>query len=163
MRIKYFSNHKVTEIFFIVTLLLLSNSESISQKYSIDQGELKKSGRIGLKYRIEQYKSQKEYRLQKREDKRYRRFVKREKRKNEKQMQTKATRKRMQNLRKSSKRINEKKPQIPKIQQSGKIIIENTILGFNKTRIFIRISFNKISFFFSSLSSKKRKKSIWKD
>jgi hypothetical protein len=79
-------------------------------KYSIDQGKVKKSGNVGLKFRIENFKKNREARKEKRiEDRAFRKNSRKIKKFNRK-YQSKSTIKMMKRSKRISKKVNRDKP-----------------------------------------------------
>ncbi|NOZ46769.1 MAG: hypothetical protein GXO79_08290 [Chlorobi bacterium] len=131
-----------------------------SQKYSIDNGKIKKSGKIGLAYKLNNLsqlkKEHKEYKAIKKQQ----RADRKANRKKIKKIQTKATRKRMKNLQKSAKRINQNKPTEylhQRIYKYMKLKIKSTVI---QSKIQFKKGFSKIEGVFNNTNRiNKRRKS----
>lgn len=148
-----------TKIVLIVLLTIFWNEFYGQQKYSIDNGKLRKSGRVGIVYRVQKNKINKKDREELKTLRKEKRIVRKGKRKHMKKMQTKETQKQMKDLLRASKRINKHKPQYYMHER----LYEKTSLGIEifaiRLKNFIKNAFINIkSIFVSKTSSNKKKR-----
>ena len=136
--------YNITKIVLLLIVLQFINHESWCQQYSIDYGKLKKSGRIGLKNKVYQYKENKKDKDELKTFKKEKRAIRRDQRKHMKKIQTRATRKRMKKLYRSSVRVNKQKPAEYMHQRLYKKLTNDTKITYIKTKLFFETSFTNI-------------------
>jgi len=144
----------ITKIVLISSLFLFSSSDSFCQKYSVDHGKIKKSGRVGLRYKLHNARQNKK-------DRRELVAHRKENRKSEKarkehltKLQTRKTKQQMKSLYRTSVRNNKHKPTKYWHERFYKQITTSTKISFVKSKIFIKNSVDNIKDFVS-ISNKK--------
>lgn len=148
----------MTKIILIVLLTISWNKFYGQQKYSIDNGKLRKSDRVGIAYRVQKNKIKKKDREELKTLRKEKRIGK-GKRKHIKKVQTKETQKQMKDLLRASKRINKHKPQYymhERLYEKTSVEIEIFVI---RSKNFIKNAFINIkSIFVSKTSSNKKKR-----
>ena len=134
----------ITKIILLLSIFIIFNKDIRGQKYSIDDGRLRKSGKISLKYTLYQSHQTKEDR----EERRIMRKEVRERRKARRihinKLQTKKVKKEMKKLYRSAKRINNQKPQKYLHERVYSTIINESKLGVVKTKLVIANSIRNV-------------------
>jgi hypothetical protein len=134
-----------TKLILLLAIFVFCTNKLNAQKYSIDDGQLQKSGRVGIKYRIYQYKNdklvRKDIRVIKKEERKARKYSK----ERIDRLQSKSTKKSMRELQHSSERINMNKPQEYWHQRVFKKLLDETQLTFLNANLFIDKTYNKIT------------------
>ncbi len=134
----------ITKILLLLIAHILGVHQSWAQKYSIDHGKIKKSGRVGIVYRLQtrevNKKSREESRIQRKEDRSFRKG----KREHMKKVQTKSTQREMKKLYRSSVRINKLKPQEYLHQRIYRKFSDGSQTTYVKSKLFVRNSINNI-------------------
>lgn len=149
----------ITKIILIV-LLTISWNEFYSQKnYSIDEGKLRKSSRVGITYHLQNRKLKKKEKEELKTFRKEERNVRKAKRDHMKKLQTKETQKQMKDLLKSSRRINKHKPQYYIHEKIYRETLSGAKLYVIKSKFYIKNTFTNIkSIFVNKTSFDKKKK-----
>ncbi len=161
---KLLNINNITKILFIVAIFIISENEILcQQKYSVDEGRLRKSGRVGLTYHAQQRKQKKQEREELRTKRKEKRAIRKAKREHMKKLQTKSTRKQMKKLYRSSVRINKHKPQEYLHERLFSEVFTESKIILLKSKIVVKNSFGNIkNVFANSTNFDKRKKKCFK-